>query len=273
MYRRLFKVIILGMVLIFVLMANTVLSEVDRLYSPIISKPPQESSVFRKSPQEIVSQLFREAEGLNTFQGTVRLDEIRKLLGDKAIVRELNRQFTKKCLRKGATTTRSIDCSKMVIAVGVGAGKKAEDLIAKFLSGSNDSKPFVRKAGLLALGQFVYTRERKDYGSTEFSIDGQGAKEALLGIINCLPRVLRPKSKSFESVSEKALKLCESPWDVGKPGNRDDIRWGLISLAKTGSQEAQAVLEDLKRDSVEGTSRHAFVKELLRLHKKASERK
>lgn len=244
--------------------------------------------------ENVVNRIFRDSEEFNPFLGRVSRDEIEKLLKDRTIVQELNRRFAKECLPVGAETTIPLLCSKAVIAIGVGAGKNAESLIFRFLNETNRSNRSARKAGLLALGYLENTRKQQRSESQQpshavlpgdINTNPPTASPRLdlasklppsnisQEIIKCLPQAMRQNFNFTGSDFGKTFKLCESPWDVREPTNRDEIRWGLMSLAETGSEEAKEVLGNLKRDPVGGPSRQAFIKNLLRIYQKASEGK
>lgn len=114
--------------------------------------------------ESVVDQIFRDAGGFNTFLGRVSRDEIKKLLEDRSIIRDLNRRFAKECLPVGAEAKIPLLCSKAVIAVGVGGGNKAESLISRFLNETNSSNRPARKAGILALGYLENTRKHERPG-------------------------------------------------------------------------------------------------------------
>lgn len=134
--------------------------------------------------------------------------------------------------------------------------------------------PSARKSGLLALGFLENVQQQKIRkappveGASIASTAPPSSPTVNVSqeIIKCLPQNLR----FSVPLSSGQLQLCDSPWDVKNQNDRDEIRWGLISLAQTGSKDAQEVLENLKDDSAESTSRQAFVRELINLHKNAS---
>ena len=137
--------------------------------------------------ENVVDQIFRDAEGFNTFLGRVSRDEIKKLLKDRTIIQELNRRFAKECLPVGAQTPIPPLCSKAVIAIGVGASNKAESLISRFLNESNSSNRSARKAGLLALGYLENTRKKERSGFQ------QPSHSFLPGDINTNPPTALPR--------------------------------------------------------------------------------
>ncbi|MEX2492797.1 MAG: hypothetical protein WD425_13655 [Nitrospirales bacterium] len=269
MRKRLFIVIIFGMVLNCGQTPNIVFPEGRPLETPPIHKPHKKSPYM--SPAKFVYEFFGEEEGFNTFLGKPRISRTRKVFENEEKVQELNKRFEKDCLSVDTATSSSFPCSKAVITLGVLGRANAEDSILKFLKKNKDLNPSARKAGFFALGYLVNSRihQTLEHESGQTSI-------IPMKIIGCLPESLRPQGYKPENSTE----LCGLPlesqgrseWNVKKQNDRDEIRWGLISLAQTGSKEAQGVLENLKGDSPDGTSRQAFVNELIKLHKTASEK-
>lgn len=268
MCKRLFGVIILGQILIWGQASDIVFSEDHQLYSSDIVKPPK----------KVVNEFLSQAEDFNAFQGTVPISRIKTIFRDEENVQELNRQFEEDCLNlKGGTTpTDATPCSKAMVALGVLGRANTKDLIIRFLKENKGSNLAARKAGLFALGFWANAKEQDrpekglPEGSESFSDplqpDPATQKSTVTQeIINCLPQSLRSK---FHVLND-GFELCDSPWEVKNQNNRDEIRWGLVSLAQTGSKEAREVLESLQGS--EGTSRHGFIQELLKLHEKASE--
>lgn len=267
MHIRLFIVIIFGAVLIRGMTADIVLSKEPQISSFDIPKPPR----------KVVNDFLSQSKDFNAFQGGVPISRIKEIFKDDKNVQELNRQFAEECLRGGTTPMSAIPCSKAVITLGVLGRANTEDVIIQFLKENKTSNLSARKAGLFALGYWANAKEqnRQENGLPEGSVPFSSPiaedpttqpSHITQEIIKCLPESVRSKFP----VSSDRLGLCDSPWEANNQNNRDEIRWGLISLAQTGSKEAKEVLENLS--GPEKTSRHAFIQELIKLHKKASEK-
>ena len=268
------RVNILVLVLIWGLMTDIVFSEEPQIYS---------SSELYKSPQKVVNDFLSPTEDFSPFQGRVPISRIKKIFEDKKNVQELKSKFEEDCLRGKIAPTSAVPCSKAALALGALGSAGAGDSIIRFLRKNKTSVPSVKKAGLFALGYLGNTQEQKrqeEISLRSMSIPAPSAPvppsptpmpsastvNVPEEIVKCLPPFLR---KNF-SFSNNRFELCDTPWEVNTKNNRDEIRWGLMSLAQTGSKEAQQVLENLQ--GPEGTSRHAFIQELIKIHKKASEK-
>lgn len=291
MNKRKSRLIIFVIILILGLTVSKVLSEENQTY--------RESNSSHVSPQKIVEKFFSQEKYLNGFRGKPPVSEIREIFKDEATVGELIKRFNSDCGKIGTakkiTKIRHTFCSRAVLTLGVLGRENAEGLILSFLKKNTNSNPLARKAGFLALGYLENVRRQrrvKSIKSQSSSVPrviipyapplaqpSPPAPPSTLSIsreiIRCLPESLRPQGHKQKDSTEPCGLIPEDQkkkeWDVKKQSDRDEIRWGLISLAKSGSYEAKTVLENLKKGSAEGTSRHAFVKELIKLYKKSSE--
>ncbi len=245
-------------------MVSAVFSEMQQMSSPLLRPPPY------VEVNEFISKLGE----FDSFQGELPILRIKRTFDNTATVQEFTRRFRANCLQSESSinntqATINFPCGSAVKTLGAVGSGLVEEVIFEYLRENRGSNPSARKAGIIALG-FLGNNQNRKNGGTIPPEDGpvpqtvNAAKE----IVNCLPTSLRPTKYS----QRNQLTLCDSVWKVKDRNNRDEIRWGLVSLALTGSTEAQEVLENLKGNSAEGTSRQAFVKELLKLHKKASKK-
>lgn len=278
MRKGLSKVIILGWVFIWGPSPGFVLSE----------EPNPYSSPFPKSSRKIVEEFLSQGEDFNLLQGRVPISRMKKIFGDPNApnnVQALHKQFEEDCLKGKVAPSNALSCSKAVITLGVVGRAGTENTIMSFLKTNKNSVASVRKAGLFALGYLGNAEEHKRQKEISFrgmetpefapsppitpSPPAKISKENIPEkIIKCLPQAMRSNFRL--SIEEPNSNLCDIPWEVKNPNDRDEIRWGLINLAKTGSTEARQILEDLIQ-SDPGTSRYAFIQELIKLHSIASD--
>ncbi len=285
MNRRKSRLVIFIIILILGMTVSKVLPKESQTYT--------RSNSSHGSPQKIVEKFFSQEKYLNGFRGNPPVSEIREKFKDKATVGELIKQFQSDCGKSGIaarriTKARHTFCSRAVLTLGVLGLENAKGLIISFLKENTNSNPSARKAGFLALGYLENTRKQERVTSikSQSRSDPQGQTYPLAPappstlsisreIIRCLPESLLPQGHSKQKNTTDQCRLLQEDqkrkeWDVKKQSERDEIRWGLISLAKSGSCEAKEVLENLKKGSAEGTSRQAFVKELIKLYEKSA---
>lgn len=262
--------IIIGISVIFGMTVSRVFSEEQQ--------PNRQLKPVGLSPQRIVDEFFSDSEYFNTFQGKLPLSRLRNTFKNEQYMDELTTRFNKDCLNlnKPGHTTKPhnvFSCPNAVMALGIGGSVKAQGLIFRFLKENKGMDPFARKAGLFALGYLWNGQGQKlrinlppaDSGTTSPS-----TADVPEEIIHCLPQSLRGELNPSVSGTGSPSTLCDSPWDVTARSDRDEIRWGLIGCALTGSEKCKRVFENLHMTASEGTSRQAFMTELLKLHAKAS---
>ena len=250
-------------------------------------EPNTYSSSFPKSSRKVVEEFLSHGEDFNVIQGRIPISKIKRTFEDDKNVQALNRQFERDCLKGSVVPNKAILCSKAVMTLGVLGRAGTENTIMSFIKTNKNSVASVRKAGLFALGYLSNAREHKQpqkelpvrrMETPEFTPAPPTTPPPPVNIseenipkeiIKCLPQVLRSNYRL--SSEDQNTNLCDTSWEVKNPKDRDEIRWGLITLAKTGSREGRQVLENLIQGPP-GTSRYAFIQGLIKLHAIASDK-